>query len=272
MRDGYLNPLRVHKPESRPADGKSPLINTQMSPLARLLNKLHGATVVNLTYRLAPTHPFPAAPNDVWDNLKWIVDNVETLGADPSAGFVVGGGSAGANLAAVSVQKWLDQKLEPQITGLYLAIPVIFDGVNVPERYKNLWFSREQNANAPLLNGEAVQGLLAAYAPDRSSPDWSPVNTDNHSTGLPRTYISVSGEDPLRDDGLVYASILREKGVDVRLDVTPGVSHAHVLFKGLQSASKTNIEGAKGFGWLLGDEKSAEEILKVIPNGELERV
>ncbi|KAF4313681.1 Alpha/beta hydrolase fold-3 [Botryosphaeria dothidea] len=283
MRDGYLNPLRVHKPKNPPANGKSALVvmiygggfvmgdNTQMSPFSRALNQLHGATAVNLTYRLAPANPFPAAPNDVWDNLKWIVENTDKLGADPSAGFIIAGGSAGGNLAAVSAQKWIDQKLEPRITGLYLAIPVIFDEENVPEEYKKLWFSRRQNADALVLNGAAVDGILAAYAPDRSSPDWSPMNVKNHSTGFPPVYISVCGADPLRDDGLVYARILRDKGTEVKMDVSPGLPHGHVMFKGLKSGSKSNIDGAKAFGWLLGDEKTTDEILAVIPEGNLDQ-
>ncbi|GME32756.1 Alpha/beta hydrolase fold-3 [Neofusicoccum parvum] len=279
MRDGYKNQLRIHKPKTNVE--KSPLVvlifgggfmmgdNTQMSPIARPLTKLHGATVVNLSYRLAPANPWPTAPNDVWDNLEWIASNYEALGVDPSAGFILGGGSAGANLAAVTAQKWVGQKREPKLTGLHLAIPVLFTEEIVPAKYKDLWFSREQNKDAFILNTAAVYGLQQAYAPDVSSPDWSPVNARNHSTGLPPVWTSVCGQDPLRDDGLVYERILRDHGVKTKLNVTPGVPHGHVMFPGLKSGSKSNIEAVKGFGWLLGEDKTTEEILEVMPGGDL---
>jgi acetyl esterase/lipase len=82
-RDGYEVPVRIHCPETPPADG-SPLViifhgggfclgNLDAELVnCRNIAKAHGATVVNVDYRLAPEHPFPAAPNDSWDVLKWV--------------------------------------------------------------------------------------------------------------------------------------------------------------------------------------------------------
>lgn len=234
--------------------------NTQMSVTAGPLDKLYGATVVNLSYRLAPEHKWPTAPNDVWDNLKWIAANYESLGVDPSAGFILAGGSAGANLAAVTAQKWVQAKLEPALTGLYISIPLAFTAEIVPKEYKELWFSREQNRDALVLNTQAVDDMMAAYAPDVHSPDFSPINAEKHSTGLPRTYTSACGADPLRDDALVYEKVLRSRGVQTRIDVAPGVPHAHAMFPNLKPGIKSNIEAFSGMGWLLGIEKTDEEV------------
>lgn len=118
MRDGYLSPTRVYKPQNPPASPK-PLIvilfgggfmmgdNRQMAPMAAVLSVQYGATVVLPSYRLSPEHPFPVAQNDTWDTLIWISEHAKSapeLAAvvDPSAGFVLCGASSGGNIAARS--------------------------------------------------------------------------------------------------------------------------------------------------------------------------
>ncbi|GME42156.1 alpha/beta hydrolase fold-3 domain-containing protein [Neofusicoccum parvum] len=277
MRDGYMSQLLIHRPKNSPK--RSPLVvmiygggwtigdNRQLNPISRTVSGLYGATVVNISYRLAPAHKFPTGPHDVWDNLKWIAANHASLGAnvDPGAGFIVGGASAGANLAAVVAQRWLDEKASPPLTGLYLSIPVLLDEEIVPDRYRDLWFSRDQNANAVIVNADAMKRLMEAYEPDVRSPDYSPFNSKTPHVGLPPAYIDVCGQDPLRDDGLVYERALRDHGVKTRLRVYPGVPHGHVMFPGLKPGQKAVYETIEGFGWLLGDEKTAEQLEKAVP-------
>lgn len=55
----------------------------------------HGFVGVTITYRLAPTHPFPAGAEDIAAALRWLNDNVAAHGGDP-ARIVIAGQSAGA--------------------------------------------------------------------------------------------------------------------------------------------------------------------------------
>lgn len=76
-----------------------------MQETSRSAAVLYGATVVNISYRLALRFKLPTAPQDVWDSMKWILENYESLGADRHAELIVSGVSAGGNLAAVCGSK-----------------------------------------------------------------------------------------------------------------------------------------------------------------------
>lgn len=56
-----------------------------------------GYVVFNISYRLAPVDPFPAAVEDVCDAYAWVVRHAREWGGDPSR-IVLAGDSAGGNL------------------------------------------------------------------------------------------------------------------------------------------------------------------------------
>jgi len=135
----------------------------------------------------------------------------------------------------------------------------------VPEKYRDVWFSHEQNADAPILDKDAIDAIGTHLQPDPKSPLYSPFNSKNPHKGLPPTYVSVCGLDPLRDDGLIYEEVLREHGVKTKLDVWPGVPHAHFAFLPFLSATKKALlDTFMGFGWLLGKDISPEKVQEVM--------
>src|SRR4051812_12703267 len=102
--------LRIYTPEG--ADGPRPLLvffhgsgfvlcslDTH-DGICRNLCAGADCIVASVDYRLAPEHPFPAAPEDCLAATRWCAANAASLGADPGR-IVVGGDSAGGNLAAV---------------------------------------------------------------------------------------------------------------------------------------------------------------------------
>ncbi|MEO6884689.1 MAG: alpha/beta hydrolase, partial [Jatrophihabitantaceae bacterium] len=71
--------------------------------ICRLLCRDINAVVVSVDYRLAPEHHFPAAVDDSYAALRWVIEHLDEYGADPTR-VVVGGDSAGGNLSAICAQ------------------------------------------------------------------------------------------------------------------------------------------------------------------------
>ncbi|KAI1826635.1 Alpha/Beta hydrolase protein [Xylaria intraflava] len=265
VRDGYETEMRIFQPEKRPGTA-SPLVvlihaggfamgtTNQMSPFGQGVSSLYGATAVCITHRLAPEHKFPTAPQDIWDQIKWLSINASSLGADPKAGFIIGGVSSGANLAAVTAQRSVAEGLSPPLTGAWMCMPCVLDKSIVPPEYREVFVSREQCANATLVDADNLYKVILTSNPDIHSKDWSPFNWEKPHTGMPPCYLQVSGADPMRDDGLIYERVLRKAGVKTRLDVYPGVPHWHFgFFPTLSASRKANADAVIGIGWLLAD-------------------
>ena len=60
-----------------------------------------GYLTLNVDYRLAPEHPFPAGLDDAVFAVRWAHENAKRYNGD-AARIVIGGDSAGANLAAAA--------------------------------------------------------------------------------------------------------------------------------------------------------------------------
>lgn len=213
-------------------------------------------SIVNFEYRLAPEHPFPTAPNDCFAGLKYVATHPELFSASLKKGFIVGGPSAGGNLAAVIAHKARDDptcfagKGTP-VTGQLLQIPTLCHYKAYPEKYKSSLVSMEQNKDAPGLSKAAVEFTLTHYNPIPDHPDVSPILLSSHKD-LPPAFIQVCGLDPIRDEGIVYKRILEEAGVPAKLIVYPGVPHIFdTLFPTLKQAGKYVQDFRDGLRWLI---------------------
>ena len=93
-----------------------------------------------------------------------MAENAHSLGINPQKGLLVGGESAGADLA-LSVSVLLrDAHISPALTGVYASIPAVIDEESVPEKYKDRFLSLEQNANAPCLTAESMKFIQSKFS------------------------------------------------------------------------------------------------------------
>lgn len=222
-------------------------------PLCLEVVRRSGAVALSVDYRMAPEKPFPTSIDDSLDALKWAAANASTLGADASKGLVIGGTSAGAIISCVLSHAYRDEKLSPPLTGVWLNVPHVVGKTVIPDKYSKVMTSFEQNTNAPILDKSAIDFFMKWYDPKDEDPKHSPLLWPTGHAGLPPHLIQVDGLDPLRDDGLVYAAVLKENGVPATTIVYPGVPHGfESMFMQLGLAQKFNKDRGDWFVSILG--------------------
>ncbi|EIW54925.1 uncharacterized protein TRAVEDRAFT_60292 [Trametes versicolor FP-101664 SS1] len=212
--------------------------------------------IVNVDYRLAPEHAFPTGFNDAYSGLKWAATNAHVLNASLTRGFLVGGTSAGATLAAsVALRARDDAFFAPgsgrEITGQLLQTPQVVHPEAEIGRYASELRSMEEQADAPFLTARKIRAFARALRAPPNDPRVSPLLAPSHAR-LPRAVVQVFGLDPLRDEGLLYARVLRDAGVEVYTNVYPGCPHTfNMIFPETQVARKVDHELREGVRWLL---------------------
>lgn len=167
----------------------------QMVPFARPMARLYNAVVVCPGYRYGPEHVFPSAHEDAWSALEWCAHNAATLKADPAKGFLVGGVSAGSNLAAGMTALSVERKLSPKVTGQWLSVTGHFTKDTVPQEYKDKFISREQNTKVAGggMNTVVLDEMVSLYDPDYTSPPYNPIFTKAPIKDLPPAVFQIDG-------------------------------------------------------------------------------
>ncbi len=192
--------------------------------------------VVVPDYRLAPEHPFPAAPQDCYAVLEWVAANARDIGGDASK-IALAGDSAGGNLSAVVAQMARD-KNGPDLVLQLLIYPATRMGATT-QSYKDF-------NDGYFLTGQAMDWFFGHYLKQQGQwddPMASPLLAKNLSN-LPPAYIMTAGFDPLRDEGKAYADRLREAGVPVDYVCYEGQIHGFVSMAGALDEGKQFLREA----------------------------
>jgi acetyl esterase len=230
--DGGPVPMRVYRPAS--GDPAATLVYfhgggfvvgdlESHDATCRTLCSCADVTVVSVDYRLAPEHPFPAGVEDALAAFDW----VEAREPGP---YVVGGDSAGGNLAAVTAQ---NRAVAAQLL-IYPITDMLTDRPSVEENGEGLFLTRDD-----------MDWFHGHYLGDdeslRSDPRASPALADDLS-GLPPALIYTAQYDPLRDDGDAYAEALSAAGVKVTHRRFEGLVHGFVALGPFSQAAAGAVE------------------------------
>jgi acetyl esterase len=200
------------------------------------------AVVVSVAYRLAPEHRWPAAADDFYAATQWAAINAESLGGDPGR-VVVGGDSAGGNLAAVTALMARDRG-GPGLAAQLLLYPVLAADFNT-ESYR--LFGHGYYNPKP-----AMQWYWDQYVPskaDRVHPYAVPLHAEMHD--LPPAVVVIAGHDPLRDEALAFAAELDAAGVRVVRAQFEGAVHGFMTMASLGIARDARQRVSEELGRLL---------------------
>ena len=203
--------------------------------LPGLIFARRGYVVFNVSYRLAPLDPFPAAIEDAGAALEWVATHGPSHGADlDRLGFA--GESAGGNLVAGLTVCTTFRRPEPWARRVYdldlvpkaalTAMPLL--QVSDPERF-------HRRKPLPRWLFDRIEEVTEAYLPAGGSHDLAdPLllleRDDPPDRPLPPFHAVCGTADPIIDDTRRLAVALERRGVRHEVSYWPGGVHAFHMF------------------------------------------
>lgn len=188
------------------------------------------SVVVNVEYRLAPEHPFPAGVEDAIAAYRWVLDHASDIDGDP-ARTAVAGDSAGGLCAAVIAQEAKRRGWQRPVCQV-LIYPWLVPNSGLP--------SYEDFAEVYPLDAKTMAWfaeLCFRSEEDKTHPWAAPLKEDDLS-GLPDAIVATAGFDPLRDEGEQYATRLRDAHVPVVYRCYEHLTHSFSMMGGVSPAAQ----------------------------------
>jgi acetyl esterase len=195
-----------------------------------------GYVVLNISYRLAPRHPFPAAVSDACGAFAWMAEHAREYGGDP-ARVVLAGESAGANLVTGLAVAACYERPEPFARAVFATgiVPrAVVPACGILQVSDTERFARRKRL--PRFLTDRLTEVTDAYlrradpaAPggiDLADPLHVLERGDRPARPLPPFFVPVGTRDPLLDDTRRLKSALDRLGVECDARYYEGEVHA----------------------------------------------
>ena len=189
-------------------------------------------------YRLAPEHRFPAAIEDCIRAHGWLTRSGPAGSASAKATFIAGD-SAGGGLTLATLLALRDRQLPLPKAGITLSA---FADLTLTG--KSICSQAEFD---PIMSPECLPEFVNLYLgeTDPRNPLASPVF--GNYTGIPPLLLQVGEHEIIRDDSIQLTANARSAGVDVTLEVWPGMFHVFQSHEPLLPEGREAIEHVAAF-------------------------
>lgn len=188
-------------------------------PLLQAVADEAALTVVSVEYRLAPEHPYPAAPDDCEAAALWFLERFDGR-------LAIGGESAGAHLSVVTLLRLRDRHgISPR---RFAAANLVFGAYDLSGTPSRRRWDRDLILSAPLMDWFTDGFLEHLPLEERRQPDISPLYAD--LTDLPPALFTCGTLDPLLDDSLFMHARWAAAGNESRLSLYREGIHAFTAF------------------------------------------
>ncbi|WP_249681037.1 alpha/beta hydrolase fold domain-containing protein [Roseococcus pinisoli] len=208
--------------------------------LMRAYAAASGCAVLGPDYALSPEAVFPQALEECAAVLRHIATRGAELGLDPTR-IVLGGDSAGANLAAGLALLNAEQPSPIPLKGLLLNYGVFDHNLDTP--------SYREFPEGYGLTLAKMRFYWDAYCPDavaRLSPFASPIRGELST--LPPSLLHIAELDVLASENLAFAEKLRNAGVNLEMRTFPGTVHGFA--RALGHVGAADRAAAEAGAWL----------------------
>ena len=184
------------------------------------LAKAAGTRALLVSYRLLPEGVFPAPEGDVTNAYRWLLDQGISAGRIAFAGDSVGG--------------WLAVTVQLRARELGLPLPAAALLMSPCVDMETTGKSYETNRDSdPFFKRDVVRGIIRGFLGDDTDardPRANPLYAD--LSGLGPLYVQAGGDETLADDARLLYEHAVKAGVDVRLDIVPGMLHTFQMAAG----------------------------------------
>ncbi len=200
-----------------------------MDPLQEIIADACNVAIVSVDYRLAPEHPYPAGPDDCEAAACWLLEHAAAeFGSDR---LLIGGESAGAHLAAVTLLRMRDRH---DAADRFVGANLVFGAYDLSRTPSQRGVGVEPGTDILDGTGFPLDLFLPGMTEEaRRDPDVSPLYADLRD--LPPALFCVGTADHLLDDSLFMAARWEVAGNRSELLVYPDTPHGCIALPSVAS-------------------------------------